>query len=65
VYGFERSLPQDYPDDWKQRVQVVEDGDEQTLYIDYADRSFVRPMAPWTAQDVREEYGRQQEGASK
>jgi hypothetical protein len=35
----------------------VEDGDEHTLFIEYADRKFVTEMAPWTASDVRQTYG--------
>jgi hypothetical protein len=58
VHQFDRCLPQDYPEDWQEHIQVVEDGDEETLYVDYTDAHFRRPMAPWTADGVREVYGK-------
>jgi len=44
VYDFPWSMPVDWPDNYKQLTQVVEDGDEETLYIDYQDKHFSRPM---------------------
>lgn len=55
VYDFPHGLPYEWPDNHKELTRVVEDGDEEALHIEYQDRQFVRPMAPWTVEQVREQ----------
>jgi hypothetical protein len=51
------SMPVDWPKNHKDLTELVEDGDEETLHVEYEDRAFRRPMAPWKPEDVRKAYG--------
>jgi hypothetical protein len=56
VHPFPHSMPVDWPPDWRRKVYIVEDGDDDVLHVDYENRSFVRPMFPWRAEDLRKAY---------
>jgi hypothetical protein len=49
----------DWPEDlsnWRDITSLVEDGDEETLYVQYEDKLFRRPMSPTNPDDLRQEY---------
>lgn len=54
VYDFPWSMPVDWPVNHKELTCVVEDGDEETLYIDYQDRHFMRPMTRLEVEQLRD-----------
>jgi len=48
--------PEGWPDNYRDLTHLVEDGDEETLYVDYQDKTFRRPMDPTAPDDLRQEY---------
>lgn len=56
VHHFEHDLPQNWPDNHQELTELVEDGNEETLYVDYDDKTFRRPIEPMTPDDLRQEY---------
>lgn len=58
VYDFPHSMPVYWPLNHEQLTRLVEDGNEETLYIDYQDRSFRRPILLGEAEQLRNKYGK-------
>lgn len=57
VHDFPHShQPDGYPDNYRELTSLVEDGDEETLYVDYEDKTFRRPMEPTNVEELRQAY---------
>lgn len=54
VYDFPWSLPVYWPDNHAELTQLIEDGDKETLYIDYQDRHFSRPITQLEVEQLNE-----------
>jgi hypothetical protein len=58
VHHFPHShQPDRWPDNHVELTELVEDGDDTVLHVDYDDKKFMRPIAPFTLDGLREEYG--------
>jgi hypothetical protein len=57
VHHFPHShQPDSWPDNHQELTELVEDGDDAVLYVDYKDKHFRRPMAPMNPDTLRAEY---------
>jgi hypothetical protein len=54
-------MPVDWPDNWQEHTYVIEDGNDDELFVDYQDKHFLREMAPWSASEVRARHQTQQD----
>ena len=59
VHHFPHShQPEGWPDNHQELTELVEDGNEETLYVDYEDKTFRRPMEPTNVDELRQAYSR-------
>lgn len=56
VHKFPHSMPVDWSANHPQLIYIIEDGNDETLYVDYADKHFERPMAPNSADQLRQRW---------
>jgi hypothetical protein len=52
-FDFPQCQPADWPDDWQAKTAVIDDDDNTTLTIAYADAEFVKPLDAYVLAEVR------------
>jgi hypothetical protein len=48
------------PDNHAELTELVEDGDDTVLYVDYDDKHFRRPMEPQNPDELRQAYNKRE-----